>query len=201
MQLSEKDKQALQEKIKEQRQAMWSGKQSASPDTEEDAAEADHDVGPPIDTAEGVTGPTEVMSSDEQEEQSDSSTTAADPPAAAGATNEETGSSQPTVPPESDSQADAPAESSTGSSSDTQADSQSLDETEISTQEPEAAVIAGDPQAEGAEQETADERVFWETLEQEGGSSILTWKIVLAVIGVAVVLVGVGVYLGFLFAG
>ena len=47
----------------------------------------------------------------------------------------------------------------------------------------------------------ADERVFWEASEQEGGPIALTWKLVLAVIGVAVILVGVGVYLGFLFAG
>ena len=45
------------------------------------------------------------------------------------------------------------------------------------------------------------EREFWETLEQEGGTSLVTWKLVVAVIGVAAILVGVGVYLGFLFAG
>ena len=41
MQLSEEDKQALQEKYKAQRQAMWSGKQSTSQESEEKTAEAD----------------------------------------------------------------------------------------------------------------------------------------------------------------
>ena len=42
-------------------------------------------------------------------------------------------------------------------------------------------------------------RVFWEA-GQEGSANIVTWKLILAVIGVAIVLVGVGVWLGFLVA-
>ena len=199
MQLSEKDKQALQEKIKEQRQAMWSGKQSASTDTEEDAAEAGQDVDPADSPGEGSAGSTEVIASDMQ---SDVLSMAADSAAASETRNEETSSSQSTtLEPESDSSPDTFEESSTGSSDAGQEASQSLDETETSTQEVEADATAGDPETEAEEQETEDERVFWETLEQEGGSSILNWKIVIAVIGVAVILVGVGVYLGFLFAG
>lgn len=199
MQLSEKDKQALQEKIKEQRQAMWSGKQSASPDTGEDAAEAGQDVDTSDSLGEGSAGSTEVRASDMQ---SDVLSMAADSAAASETRHEETSSSQSTtLEPESDSSPDASEESSTGNRGDAQGASQSPDETETSTQEPETAGIAGDPEAEAEEQETEDERVFWETLEQEGESSILNWKIVIAVIGLAVILVGVGVYLGFLFAG
>ena len=76
------------------------------------------------------------------------------------------------------------------------------DEVDVQTEsEVETAPIAEDT-GENQEEEDTDtgERVFWEA-HQEGGPSIVTWKLVLGVIGVAIVLVGVGVYLGFLFAG
>ena len=138
MQLNKKDKQALQEKYKAQRQAMWSGKQAASQDSEQEAAnEPDNQTvlvesSRPMETA-----------------------------------GEET--SQDNLSPQTESEVETPP-------------------TAENTEERE-------------ESEREDERVFWETLEQEGGPSTLTWKIVLAIIGVAIVLVGVGVYLGFLFAG
>ena len=44
MQLSEKDKQALQEKYKAQRQAMWSGKQSRSQESDEETTGADQNA-------------------------------------------------------------------------------------------------------------------------------------------------------------
>ena len=65
--------------------------------------------------------------------------------------------------------------------------------------EDETALTTEDTQAVQEEEEGigTDERVFWE-IGQEGGPSILMWKLVLAVISVSIVLVGVGVYLGFL---
>lgn len=132
MQLSKKEKQALQEKIKEQRQAMWSGKQSTSQDSEETTADS----------------------------QSDSSTTET--------ADEETNQDESSVQTESEAEA-APIAEETGE------------------------------QEEEEEPAREDERVFWEA-GQEGGPSTLTWKLVLAVISVAIILVGVGVYLGFLFA-
>ena len=61
MQLSEKDKQALQEKYKAQRQAMWSGKQSTSQESEEKTAEADQG-----NAADSPTNSADVISSDAQ---------------------------------------------------------------------------------------------------------------------------------------
>lgn len=167
MQLSEKDKQALQEKIKQQRQAMWSGKQSTSEESEEKTAEADQGVNPSGDTTERLTDAAEAISSDVQ---SDSSTIAADQAASMGTTDGETNQEESSVQTEPDN-APTPITEETGE------------------------------QQEEEEEAREDERVFWETSEQEGGPIALTWKLVLAIIGVAVILVGVGVYLGFLFAG
>ncbi len=196
MQLSEKEKQALQEKIKEQRQAMWSGKQSASQDAEDTAADEDQDVNPSGDPAKPPAG-SEVIPL----VQPDSSSTPDDPPAPTETTHEETPSNQSSVQPEVNSEGEA-SHSFTQNGGNWQKASQSPDETEASSPEPEAAPVVGNTDApEEDQQATQGDRVFWETLEQEGGSSILNWKIVIAVIGVAVILVGVGVYLGFLFAG
>lgn len=162
MQLSEKDKQALQEKIKEQRQAMWSGKQSTPEDSEEKMAEADQG-----DVANNTMESTDAISSDVQ---SDSSSIAADQAASMGTTDGETNQDESSVQTEPDN-APTPITEETGE------------------------------QQEEEEEAREDERVFWETSEQEGGPIALTWKLVLAIIGVAVILVGVGVYLGFLFAG
>ena len=155
MQLSEKDQQALQEKYKEQRQAMWSGKQSNSQESDEKTAEPDQD-----DATEGTMDSSDAESSDTQP---DSSSMPAD---------QETSANQPDVQIESEAETAPIAEDT------------------------------GETQEEQDEEEGTDtgERVFWEA-DQGGGPSILTWKLVLAVIGVAIVLVGVGVYLGFLFAG
>ena len=148
----------LSEKYKEQRQAMWSGKQSASQDSEEKAPEPDQG-----DVAEEAMDSIDTTSSDLQ---SDSSLMAGDQPAATETVDEETNQDESSVQTESEAEPAPIAE-------------------EIGAQQEE-------PAGEG-------ERVFWEA-DQEGGPNILTWKLVLAVIGVAIVLVGVGVYLGFLFA-
>ena len=196
MQLSEKEKQALQEKIKEQRQAMWSGKQSASQDAEEKAADGDQNVNP---SGEPTEPPARSDESTPSDVQPDSSSAAGDPPASTETTDEK---SQSGVQPEVDSEGKASASDSTRNDGDSQKTSQSPGGTAAFSPEPEAAPVAGNTDAPEEEQQaTQGERVFWETLEQEGGASILTWKIVVAVIGVALVLVGVGIYLGFLFAG
>ena len=199
MQLSEKEKQALQEKIKAQRQAMWSGKQSASQDVEEQAAVVDQNVNPSGDPVEPQAGSDESIPSDPQP---DSSSAAGDPPASTETTDEKTTSSQSSVQPEVDSEGKASASDSTRNDDDSQKTSQLSGGPERASPEPEAAPVAGDTDApEEDQQATQEERVFWETSEREGGASSLTWKIVVAVIGVALVLVGVGIYLGFLFAG
>lgn len=196
MQLSEKEKQALQEKIKAQRQAMWSGKQSASQDVEEQAAVVDQNVNPSGDPAAPQAGSDESIPSNVQP---DSSSAAGNPPASTETTDEK---SQSSVQPEVDSEGKASASDSTRNDDDSQKTSQSPDGTEGASPEPEAAPVAGNTDApEEDQQATQEERVFWETSEREGAASILTWKIVVAVIGVALVLVGVGIYLGFLFAG
>ena len=136
MQFNKKDKQALQEKYKAQRQAMWSGKQAASQDSEQDAAnEPDNQTvlvesSRPMETA-----------------------------------GEETSQDNLSLQTESEVETPPTAEST----------------------------------EEKAELERESDRVFWEE-DREGGPNLLTWKLVLAVIGVAIVLIGVGVYLGFLFA-
>ncbi len=162
MQLNEKDKQALQEKYKEQRQAMWSGKQSTSQESEEKTAEADQG-----DAADNTMDSTNAILSDVQ---SDSSSIAADQPATTETMDGETNQDESSVQTESD---DAPVP------------------------------VTGETRKQQEEEEEAreNERVFWETSEQEGGPIALTWKLVIGVIGVAIILVGVGVYLGFLFAG
>ena len=160
MQLSEKDKQALQEKYKEQRQAMWSGKQSTSQESDEETMGADQD-----NLTDNTTDSIDAESSGTP---SDSSSMEVDQPV-----SKET-SDQETIQDESGVQT----ESGAGT-----------------------APIADDTGEQQEEEGTSTaERVFWEA-DQGGGPSILTWKLVLAVIGVAVVLVGVGVYLGFVFAG
>ena len=166
MQLSEKDKQALQEKYKEQRQAMWSGKQSTPQESEEKTEEGDHG-----DVVEDTTDSTDSISSDTR---SDPPPAATDQSSPAEAVEEKTTQSEPYT--HSDSETTAPQADVTSSAKNSE-------------------------EQEEAEQETEDEREFWETLEQEGGTSLVTWKLVVAVIGVAAILVGVGVYLGFLFAG
>ncbi len=161
MQLSEKDKQALQEKYKAQRQAMWSGKQSTSQESDENAEEVDQ-----TDAVDHTTDPTSTESSATQ---SDSSSVEQDHPASTETQDQETRQDESSIQTESEDET-AP------TTEDTEDD-----------QEEEAGISAG-------------ERVFWEE-GQEGGASILTWKLVLAVIGVSIVLIGVGVYLGFMFAG
>ena len=167
MQLSQKDKQALQEKYKEQRQAMWSGKQSTSQESEEKTVAVDQD-----DIADSPMDSTSTMSSDAQ---SDPSSMTTDQSSLADTADEATNQSESTTRPES----------------------------EGSAPQAEAASIVGDTEEQAEEEQTTEtesERIFWEA-DQEGGPSILTWKIVLAVIGVAIVLIGVGVWMGFLFAG
>ena len=183
MQLSEKDKQALQEKYKAQRQAMWSGKQSTSQESEEKTAEVDQG---------------DATSSDLQP---DPSSMAADQPSSTETADEETNQSESSTQPKSGSEGDAPAASSAQNIDDGEKASQSPMEVEASAPEAENPIMENTEEQEEEGQATEGERVFWETLEQEGGASILTWKIALAVIGVAIVLVGVGVWLGFLFAG
>ncbi len=168
MQLSEKDKQALQEKYRAQRQAMWSGKQSESHSSEEEIVEEDN-----------TTDSTDTTSSDSQ---SDSASTVAPQSAS--------------TESESASEGGAPASSATQDIAHAEQTPQSPVGAEVFTAQTDAA-----PGSENASEETGTgERVFWETLEQEGGPAALTWKLVLAVIGVAAALIGVGVYLGFLFA-
>ena len=197
MRLSEKDKQALQEKYKAQRQAMWSGKQSTSQDSEEKTAEADQPVESSGDTAGNTTDSTDTTSSDPQ---SDSSLITVDQPPSTEIKDEETNQDGSSVQSESASEGGAPASSSTQNTIDVEKTSQSPTGTEASTPPTEATPIAQNTGEEEGGSTTGGERVFWEALEQEGGPNILTWKLALAVIGVAIVLVGVGVYLGFLFA-
>ena len=197
MQLSEKDKQALQEKYKAQRQAMWSGKQSPSQDSEEKIVEADQPVKSSDDTADNTTDPTNTTPSDSQ---SDSSSTAVDQSSPTETADEETSQTESSVQPESGSEGGAPAASSTQNTVDAEKTSQSAAGTEASASPTEATLIVGNTGEEEERGATGGERVFWEALEREGGPSTLTWKLVLAVVGVAIVLVGVGVYLGFLFA-
>lgn len=160
MQLSEKDKQALQEKYKEQRQAMWSGKQSTSQESDEETVGADQD-----NLTDNTTDSIDAKSSGTP---SDSSSMEVDQPVSTETSDQETIQDESGVQTESEAG---------------------------------TAPIAADTGEQQEEEGTSTaERVFWEA-DQGGGPSILTWKLVLAVIGVAVVLVGVGVYLGFVFAG
>ena len=155
VQLSEKDKQALQEKYREQRQKMWSGKQSTSQDSEEQTVEVDQP-----DVVEDIIDTTSTNL------QSDSVSMEADPPTSAKTTNQEINQDESNPQTES---------------------------------ETEGTPIAEDAKEQG-EPPRGEERIFWET-EREGGPSPVTWKLVIAIIGAAIVLIGVGVYLGFLFAG
>ena len=161
MQLSEKDKQALQEKYREQRQAMWSGKQSTRQESD-DKAEG-------VDQTDVVDNSADSTDTESSERQSDSSSTTEDQPVPTNTSDQEAGQDASSVQTESDAETAAIAE-----------DTEELQEEE--------------------EETSAGERVFWEE-DQEGGPSLLTWKLVVAVIGISIVLVGVGVYLGFLFAG
>ena len=202
MQLSEKDKQALQEKYKAQRQAMWSGKQSMSQDSAEKTAEESDDQTASVessgDTADNTTGSTDTTPSDSQ---SDPSSVAADQPSSTGTADEETSQGESSVQSESGSKEHAPASSSVQNVGDGEKTSQSPAGTEASVLLAEANPTAENTgeQKEEEEQARKGERVFWEAA-QEGGPSVLTWKLVLGVIGVAIVLVGVGIMLGYLFA-
>ena len=170
VQLSEKEKQALQEKYKAQRQAMWSGKQSPSQDSEEGTSEESDNQTTPVDAA----GPIETS-------------------------DEETSQDQPIVQTESDSNGQTSTADSPQDSNDREDVSQSRAGTEISTPSAETTPTTEDTEAE--DEETGEgERVFWEP-GMAGGPSIVTWKLVLAVIGIGMILVGVGVWLGFWFAG
>ena len=160
MRLSKKDKQTLQEKIKAQRQAMWSGKQSTSQNAEEKTAEADQLVQASGDMVDNTTGSTDTTPSDSQSD-----------PSPTTATDQKTSQGEPSVQSESGSQGEAS-----------------------------ASLVEVTPSGESSEdQARSGERVFWDA-DQEGGAKVLTWKLVLGVIGVAIVLIGVGVWLGFLFA-
>lgn len=161
VQLSEKEKQALQEKYKAQRQTMWSGKQSASPDSEEETGEEHDNQTAPVDSSE-PTG-----TDDEETNQDDSSV-------------------------------------QTGSHSEGQAfpvnPTQNVGDGEETSQSPTEATPTTEDTGKEDEQTGEGERVFWEP-GMEGGPNILTWKLVLAVIGIGIILIGVGVWLGFWFAG
>ncbi len=154
MQLSEKEKQALQEKYKAQRQAMWSGKQLTSQDSEEETAEKSDNQTAPVESSEPTETASEGRSQDDSSVQSESHSE---------------GQTSPTNPAQNVG-----------------------DGSETSQSPAEATPIAENTEEEGGQ-------VFWEA-GQEGVPNILTWKLVLAVIGIAIVLIGVGVWLGFLFA-
>lgn len=200
MQLSEKDKQALQEKYKAQRQAMWSGKQSTSQDSEEKTPETDQtaSVESSGETSEDATDSTDARSSNSQ--------TTANQPSSTEAPDQATAQSESNVQPESGAEAGASVSGASDSSTMQNIDhggkaSQSPAVTETSVTPAESNSIAENTEGqEEEEQAGGGERVFWEALEQEGGPSTLTWKLVLAVISIAIILIGVGVYLGFLFA-
>ena len=168
VQLSEKEKQALQEKYKAQRQAMWSGKQSASQDSEEGTVEESDNQTTPVNAA----GPIETS-------------------------DEETSQDQPVVQTESDSDGQTSIADLRSNTGDTEAASQSVGEAETSTSPAEE--TSTEENTEDEDEQTG-ERVFWEP-GMAGGPSIVTWKLVLAVIGIGMILVGVGVWLGFWFAG
>jgi hypothetical protein len=104
VQLSEKDKQALQEKYKAQRQAMWSGKQSTPQESEEKTAKADQS-----DTADNTTDSTDAISSDAQP---DPPSIAADQSSSTETADEETSQSESNTQPKSASEGDVPAASS-----------------------------------------------------------------------------------------
>ena len=166
MQLSDKDKQALQEKYRKQRQAMWAGKQSTTQEAEKQTAQPDQGDATDI--------PTDSTDTTLLGAPADPSSTAVDQSTSIDKMDEEASQSESSIQPEPETSA------------------QRVDPTYTARETEE-----GEEQA----QATEGERVFWETEEQEGGPIPLTWKIVLAVIGVAIVLIGVGVWLGFLFAG
>ncbi len=208
MPLSEEEKQALKEKYKEQRQAMWAGERSTlRPSSEDPEEESDNQAEPVISSrreADDVTLPTDTMSSDSQ----------ADPSLT------EAAQERPSIQSDSHAEEQAPASNLAQGTGDEENASQA-----------QQAVVSEDPsptpdeadrirekireQREGMwegqssvhsrrtrEQGTASEgeREFWEESENKGKPSVLTWKLALGVVGGVIVLIGVGVLLGYWFA-
>ena len=97
MQLSDKDKQALQEKYKKQRQAMWSGKQSISQESEEKTAQPDQGDATDIPTDSPDTTVSGALS--------DPSSTAANQSASTNTKDEEASQSESSTQPESETSA------------------------------------------------------------------------------------------------
>ena len=164
MRLSKKEKQALQEKYKAQRQAMWSGKQPVSQGSEKKTTEEPKNPTAPVESYEPAEASSEETSQDDSSAQT-----------------------------ELDSKDQTSIANPAQNVGDGEAASESPVKAETATSSAEAT-----PVSENTEEEV--ERAFWEA-GQEGGARIVTWKLVLTVIGIAIILVGVGVWLGFLFAG
>jgi hypothetical protein len=213
--MSEKDKQALREKYKAQRQAMWSGERSA-PDKSPQAETVPDDTGnqdkiTPSPTTDNRLSQTETgreaFHPQREEARQRGSRVQPDPEAqeqarASNLTQDlNTGGSAP------QSQQARPADAlhSVTSSDDTPAtpDGASLVREKIQEQTEDISEnqfsVRSDRRRQPHKISKSDQE-FWQTPEEEGEKKVLTWKLAVGVVGTVIVLIGVGIWLGYLFA-
>ncbi|MCZ6677675.1 MAG: hypothetical protein O7E52_10530 [Candidatus Poribacteria bacterium] len=197
MPLSSKDKQTLKEKYKAQRRAMWAGKGAAadSPDSDTVADEVVERDRRPVSTMEpdrqsrtevlhdAVRRLREARGISETNTQSDRQTHDASPAPGLGNAEDSLQSQQADDRP-------APDEA--------ELMKEKIREQREETWEGQFSVHSR--RRRQHRKASKGEREFWESSEEEGETSVLTWKLALGVVGGVIVLIGVGVLLGYWFA-
>ena len=215
MRMSEKDKQALREKYKAQRQAMWSGERSAS------------DKSPQVETVPDDTGNQDKITpsptTDDRLSQTETAREAVHPQ------REEARQHGSRVQPDPEAQRQARASNLTQdlNTGGTAPQSQQVRPTDalhsvMSSDDTPATLDGTSLVREKMQEQTEDisenqfsvrsdrrrqphkisksDQEFWQTPEEEGEKKVLTWKLAVGVVGTVIVLIGVGIWLGYLFA-
>ncbi len=202
MPLSDKEKQALKEKYKDQRRAMWAGKstlrRSNKTPSEEPSEAQVEDV--QFIGEEAETAP-------HRSEQASQIETAINTPAKEQSSRTDTASrtlptNEPNSAPSTRTTAGSPGfqtlEDNVPTPDEVQRIKEKIREQREETWEGVASTRSHRRRKQ--RQTDADEHQLWDSSENERGPIVLTWKLALGVLGVIVVLIGLGLLLGYWFA-
>ena len=210
MQLSEEEKQALKEKYKQQRRAMWAGKRTSDASSELVAEEVTHPNAETDIPTHHVTAdrdhPHHSANSAVPTDSEDIASAATQKGTFGKIADEEFCPLDSTGPPSSLQLATGDAESRKLNSVEQRAtarNTQTSDTTplmnKIKTEREEHSSIRPNRQKRRRKDQKAEEK-FPSELKGKGEPAMLTWKLVLGVIGTIIVLIAIGIMLGIWFA-
>ena len=203
MELTREEKQALEEKYKEQRRSMWAGKRSSdnaddhqleeiSENSEEDDSTSpdDQDAQPARPESDNILARMQALDEDLSDAVQRHSAERSSPETA-----DESEQAQPTT----EDVTSQPAESATPETDDdTREIIEKIREQREDTWEGNSATRSR--RRRQRRKTSSKEREFWNPTEQEKGPSPFTWKLGFGVFGAIIVLVGIGILLGYWFA-